>query len=178
MGDDKEGGHSDTGKKHKESAPVRLGFAILTMSNTRTMKDDTSGKTIREQAVAEGHLITHHHVVRDDLDEIQITLKSILDDDRTDIIVMNGGTGISPADVTIEAVRPMFDKELSAFSALFHVLSYEKVGSVAMLSRAAAGIVKGKAVFCVPGSPRAVDLAMEKLILPEAGHIAKHMGDK
>ncbi len=170
--------HADTSRKHKETAPKSLGFAIITMSDTRTLEDDTSGKTIRMLAEAEGHFVTLQQVVRDDLVEIKNAIQDLLQDSKTDIIVINGGTGIAPKDLTIEAVRPMFDRELTAFSSLFSVLSFEKVGSVAMLSRAAAGIIRDKAVFCVPGSPRAVDFAMEKFILPEAGHIKKHLGDE
>lgn len=174
----KEKRESDTSEEHKKHAQHRLGFAVITLSSTRTKDEDTAGQTIKELAEGAGHNITQHYVVKDDKDEIKKIIETILGDKKTNVIVTNGGTGIAKKDVTIEAVKPFFEKEIASFNPLFAMLSYEAVGSAALVSRATAGIVKDKAIFCIPGSPRACRLAMEKLILPEAGHIIKHLGDK
>ncbi|MCW4020201.1 MAG: molybdopterin-binding protein, partial [Candidatus Bathyarchaeota archaeon] len=97
---------------------------------------------------------------------------------KTDAVITSGGTGISPTDVTIEAVQPLLEKELHGFGELFRTISYKKIGSAAVLTRAIAGVAKGKIVFCLPGSPQSVSLALEELILTEAGHIMKHTREK
>jgi len=121
-------------------------------------------------------------VIIDDKNLIEAKINEMSQNNKTNIIICTGGTGLSDKDVTIEAVQPMLIKEISSFSPLFAKLSYAEVGSVALVSRAMAGIIKAsnegkKAIFCLPGSPRACKLAMEKLILKEAGHIVKHLGD-
>jgi molybdenum cofactor biosynthesis protein B len=110
-------------------------------------------------------------LVRDELLAIEAAVKQMLADPEIDIIVTNGGTGVAPRDVTIEAVAPLFEKTLPGFGELFRALSFEQVGSAAMLSRADAGIAAKKAIFVLPGSPKACALAMERLIIPECGHV-------
>jgi molybdenum cofactor biosynthesis protein B len=105
---------------------------------------------------------------------IQKTIREILESPKVDALISTGGTGITPADVTIEAVKPMLEKELPGFGELFRHLTYQELGSAAVMSRAMAGVAKGKAVFCLPGSPHAVKLCLERLILPETAHIVLH----
>ncbi len=105
---------------------------------------------------------------------IQKTMREMLNSPKIDAIISTGGTGITPADVTIEAVRPLIEKELPGFGELFRHLTFQDIGSAAVLSRALAGVAKGKAVFCLPGSPHAVKLCLERLILPETAHIVLH----
>ncbi len=163
-------------KEHKKKAPVYVSFGIITLSDTRTLEDDDSGKLIRELFEKEGHQMIEHRVIPDDIKAISDTLDELLKK-GVDVIVTNGGTGISPKDVTIEAIKHRFEKEISGFNPLFMMLGYNDVGAPAMLSRATAGLIGKSAVFCLPGNPKAVRLGVEKLILPEIGHIIKHIGD-
>jgi molybdenum cofactor biosynthesis protein B len=162
---------------HKHHAPRHVTVAILIMSTTRALKDDASGNWIRERLEADGHQVVDHQVIPDDPDTIAETVATIVQEMRPDVLLTSGGTGITPKDVTIETIRPMFEKELTAFSALFSRLSMEEIGSAAMMSRATAGVIGSTAVFCMPGSLPACKLACQRLIFPELGHIAKHLHD-
>jgi molybdenum cofactor biosynthesis protein B len=148
-----------------------LGFAVLTMSDSRTPETDTSGQSIRESVMAAGHRVARYALVRDDPVQIRPQLEAALDDPDVAIIVTNGGTGISLRDNAYETVAGMLDKRLDGFGELFRMLSYAEIGAAAMLSRAVGGIARGKIVFSLPGSTKAVKLGMEKLILPQAGHL-------
>ena len=161
-------------KAHKKKAPKRLNLGILTISTTRTIENDDSGKWIKKLARKEGHRVLVHQVVPDDAAAITRVLWEVLEASGPDVVLLTGGTGISPADVTIEAVRPMFDKELTAFSHLFALLSFEQIDAAALLSRAAAGIIGKTVVFCMPGSLKACKLAARALIFPELGHLVWH----
>jgi molybdenum cofactor biosynthesis protein B len=158
-------------EQHRRLAPAVLGFAVLTVSDSRRPEDDTGGRTIREMAEAKGHRIEDSTLVRDDVPAIRAALRSLLARPGVDVVVATGGTGFSPRDLTLEAVEPLFDLAIDGFGELFRMLSYNQVGAAAMLSRAAAGLIGDRAVFLLPGSPKAVTLAMEALILPEAGHL-------
>lgn len=164
-------------KEHKHHAPKTVSAAILIMSTTRALKEDGSGNWIRGRLEELGHTVVDHQVIPDDGDTIAATVKTIIEEMRPDILLMSGGTGITPKDVTIETIRPMFKKELTAFSALFSQLSLAEIGSAAMMSRATAGVIESTAVFCMPGSLPACQLACNQLIFPELGHIAKHLSD-
>jgi molybdenum cofactor biosynthesis protein B len=161
--------------EHKKDAPKKVSIAILTLSTTRTVKEDASGQWIKETAAAAGHEILYHRVIPDDAATITMTVREITENLEPQILLMNGGTGITPRDVTIEAVGPMFTKVLSAFGPLFAQLSMQEIGSAAIMSRAAAGIVGSTVVFCMPGSLNACKLACTRLIFPELGHLAKHL---
>ena len=161
--------------EHKKDAPQKVSIAILTLSTTRTIKEDASGQWIKETAAAAGHEVLYHRVIPDDAATITMTVREITENLEPQILLMNGGTGITPQDVTIEAVSPMFTKVLSAFGPLFAQLSMQEVGSAAIMSRAAAGIVGSTVVFCMPGSLNACKLACTRLIFPELGHLAKHL---
>ena len=165
-------------REHKKHAPRKANIAVLSISSTRTPENDESGLWIGKKAEEQGHEIVLHRVVKDDVRDIEEALDQCAGDGRIEAVVMTGGTGVAPKDVTIEAVRPRFAKELPAFPALFAQLSYEEVGSAAILSRAAAGTVGRLVVFCIPGSLKACQLACEKLIFPELGHLIKHVTEK
>jgi len=156
------------------STPVR--FVVLTVSDTRTEETDTSGAKARELMEAAGHARTSYRIVKDEPAQIRALVFSWLDDSSIDVILLNGGTGIAPRDTTFEAVRALFEKEIEGFGELFRMLSYAEIGSAAMLSRATAGIAKGKLVVSMPGSTAAVELAMTKLVIPELGHVLHLLG--
>ena len=162
-------------KEHKAKTPKSLRLAVLTVSTTRSLADDKSGHWIRKRAEKKGHSVVFHQVVPDDKDRIADTIRTIIYDHNPHAVLVTGGTGIGPADVTIEAVRPMFTKELTAFGPLFSQLSYEEIDSAALLSRATAGIVGQTLLFCMPGSLKACKLACKELIFPELGHLIKHV---
>jgi molybdenum cofactor biosynthesis protein B len=161
--------------EHKKDAPKRLQIAILSVSTTRTLSDDTSGLWIKKASQKEGHEVLFHQVVPDDMDVIAETVTDVIQKMSPHAFLITGGSGLSKKDVTIEAIRPLFDKELSAFSPLFAQLSFEEIDSAAIMSRATAGIVEKTAVFCMPGSLKACKLACNALIFPELGHITKHI---
>ncbi len=160
---------------HKSTAPVKLTLGIITLSTTRTLAEDQSGLWIKETALNQGHQVVYHQLIPDDAAAIKRTVLDVINGPAPQVLLLTGGTGISAGDVTIEAVRPLLDKELTAFGALFAQLSYGEIGSPALLSRATAGIAKGTVVFCMPGSLKACKLACRMLIFPEMGHLVKHV---
>ncbi len=164
-----------TAKEHKASLPRRLAIGILTVSTTRSLKEDKSGRWMARRGEREGHQVVAHHVVPDVAHSIREALDIIIEAHRPHAIIVTGGTGLTPADVTIEAIRPLFTKELTAFGALFAQLSFEQIDSAAIMSRATAGVVGQTVVFCLPGSLNACKLACKALIFPELGHLAKHV---
>lgn len=159
---------------HKEGAPRNLKVAILAVSTTRPIEDDKSGHWMVRSAAREGHQVVDHRVVTDDGPAIVAQVQEILAVKQPHALLVTGGTGIGPADVTIEALRPLMRKELTAFGALFAQLSYEEIDSAALLSRATAGLIDEALVFCLPGSLNACKLACKALIFPELGHLVKH----
>ncbi|MCD6088243.1 MogA/MoaB family molybdenum cofactor biosynthesis protein [Candidatus Bathyarchaeota archaeon] len=172
---------SRTVDEHKARAPEYLKFAVIICSTSRYKEfsefrrlNDPSGDLIVKMLKENGHAVTMRRIIPDDKTQIQRVLMRALKSRKVDAIIFSGGTGISPEDVTIETVQPLLEKEMPGFGEIFRALSYERIGSAAILTRALAGVAKGKAIFCLPGSPQAVSLALKKLILPEAGHIIKH----
>ncbi|MGH9866974.1 MAG: MogA/MoaB family molybdenum cofactor biosynthesis protein [Candidatus Polarisedimenticolia bacterium] len=164
-------GHRD----HKDAAPTSVTLALLTVSDTRTEATDESGRLCAEMAEAAGHTIASRAIVPDDPSRVRLALQTILADARVEAVLVNGGTGISGRDRTYEAVSALLDARLDGFGELFRALSYQQIGSAAMLSRAVAGSARGRAVFCMPGSPAAVRLALEKLVLPELSHVVAEL---
>ncbi|MFZ0888660.1 MAG: molybdenum cofactor biosynthesis protein B [Candidatus Binataceae bacterium] len=156
--------------EHRKHARTRLRLGVITVSDSRTAATDESGCLVREMLEAAGHQAAHYEVIGDDPARIRAAIAENLP--KLDGIILSGGTGVAPRDTTIEAVRPLFDKELEGFGELFRMLSYNEIGSAAMMSRAVAGISAGKIIAALPGSPAACRLALEKLLLPELGHIA------
>ena len=164
----------DTGgsvREHREQAPERLGFGVVTASSSRSEEDDTSGDLVRQRVREAGHEVVESVLVPDHSVEIRWAVRGFLARGEVDVVVVTGGTGFSPRDVTVEAVYPLFEEEIVGFGELFRLLSWEQVGSAAMLSRATAGVARGRAIFLLPGSPKAVALAMDRLILPETAHL-------
>jgi|APSaa5957512622_1039677.scaffolds.fasta_scaffold87906_2 molybdopterin adenylyltransferase len=167
----------DTSKEHKKNTNNSYNFAFLTISDSRDKENDNTyinSKSIIEKA---GHKIIEYEIIKDNADKISQKIKEIIINSNVDIIITSGGTGITKKDVTIEAVKPLFEKELISFNTLFTNLSYGEIRTSAILSRATAGIINRKILFCLPGSPRAVKLALEKIILKEIGHLKKHIGE-
>jgi molybdenum cofactor biosynthesis protein B len=159
-------------KAHKHQAkPVVVGCAVLTISSSRTPEDDESGKIIQQKLRKNKHRVVHYEIVKDDARLISAAVKRCLDNPEVQVVITDGGTGVSPKDYTMEAVTPLLEKELTGFGELFRWLSYQEIGSPSMMSRATAGVVGGKVVICLPGSPGAASLAMEKLIVPELSHM-------
>lgn len=156
---------------HRGYSPGRLGFGVVTVSDSRTAADDTGGGTVRRMVEEAGHRVVVGRIVRDEVEAVRAAVGELLADAAVDVVVLTGGTGFSPRDVTPEAVRPLVEREVEGFGELFRWLSHAEIGAAAMLSRAGAGVVGGRAVFWLPGSPKAVELAMRELILPEAGHL-------
>jgi molybdenum cofactor biosynthesis protein B len=160
---------------HKKETPKHLKVAVISVSTTRKLEEDKSGAWIKSQAKKEGHEVVLHQVVTDDKTAIQDLLSHVIRRIGPDAVILTGGTGLAPRDVTIEAVRPFFKKELTAFGPIFSQLSFEEIDSAAIMSRATAGVVEASAVFCIPGSLKACKLACNALIFPELGHILKHI---
>jgi molybdenum cofactor biosynthesis protein B len=161
--------------EHKAQAPAAVGCFVLTVSDTRTEETDTSGLAIRELLVRAGHAVSGHAIVRDEPTAVAALVRASVDDPATQVIITTGGTGISARDTTFEAVTALFEKRLDGYGELFRMISFHQIGSAAMMSRATAGTVGRKAIFVLPGSPAAVRLAMDKLILPELGHIVQQL---
>jgi molybdenum cofactor biosynthesis protein B len=149
-----------------------LGCAVLTVSDTRTPETDASGARIRALLEGAGHRVVAYAICPDEPARIRARIEEYLADPALEVIITTGGTGLAPRDTTYEAVVGLFDKRLDGFGELFRMLSYQDVGPAAMLSRAAAGVARGRIVAALPGSTAAVELAMTKLLLPELGHLA------
>jgi molybdopterin adenylyltransferase len=160
---------------HRATAPASVRCFTLTISDTRTADNDTSGRAIAELATAAGHEIVGHAIVRDDPAAVRRVLYEQLASGAARVIITTGGTGITSRDSTYEAIAGLLEKRLDGFGELFRMLSYEQVGAAAMLSRACAGTARGRAIFALPGSEAGVRLAMTKLILPELGHVVREL---
>lgn len=169
---------------HKKDAEKSFSFALITVSTSRYEKygesilpeeaDDLSGKAMKDLLEASSHKIPFYRLVPDQKDSIVDAVLAALAS-SADIIITSGGTGLAPKDLTIESLTPLFEKEIPGFGELFRYESLEEIGTSVILTRAAAGVIKGKAIFCLPGSPNAVKLALSKIIIPETGHIVRHV---
>ncbi len=158
---------------HREKAgrgAVTLG--IVTVSDTRTPETDENGIWLRETFGALGHVVAGYRIVKDEPDQVAAVLDEMVSLPNMQIVLFNGGTGIAPRDTTYDVIARKLEKTLSGFGELFRMLSYQQVGAAAMLSRATAGVYRGKLIISTPGSPKAVKLAVEALILPELNHLA------
>jgi len=160
---------------HKKDAPKGIRVAVISVSSTRSLKEDKSGDWIKNQAQKEGNEVLSHQMADDDISDIRNRLVQVMETMVPDAVIITGGTGIGRKDVTIEAVKFLFHKELSAFGPIFAQLSFEEIDSAAILSRATAGIIGKTLVFCLPGSLKACKLACNNLIFPELGHLLKHI---
>ena len=156
---------------HRRAAPERVAAWIVTVSDTRTPETDTGGARVAELLVAAGHAVAGREIVPDEAAAIAAALRAALGRDGVEAVILTGGTGVAPRDVTPEAVEPLLERVVPGFGELFRWLSYQEIGSAALLSRAVAGLAAGRVVFALPGSRAAVQLGMEKLVLPELGHL-------
>ncbi len=163
---------SHSGHHHRQAAPERVPTAVVTVSDTRDLESDTGGRLVESMLAEAGHPVCGRTIVKDEPGAIREALFAALAAEQTRAVVFTGGTGIAPRDVTPDTLEPELERVIPGFGELFRMLSYEDIGSAALLSRALAGLRGGKVVFVIPGSRGAVRLALEKLILPELGHLA------
>lgn len=161
--------------EHRALSPRELNIAVLSASSSRSLDEDKSGHWIVASANDRGMTVVQHAVVLDDIASIRSAVRDTLSVHAPHAILLTGGTGLAKQDVTIEALQPLFEKRISAFGILFAQLSYGQIGAAAMLSRAAAGVIQESLVFCMPGSQKACELACEKLIFAELGHMVHHI---
>jgi molybdenum cofactor biosynthesis protein B len=159
-----------TATLHRKDAPASVRCFVLTISDTRTTENDTGGDAIASALQAAGHVVTGRAIVKDDPLAVQRAVQSVSD---ADVVITTGGTGIASRDGTYEALSALFEKHIDGFGELFRMLSYEQVGSAAMMSRACAGTIGTVVVISLPGSEKAVRLAMTKLVVPELGHLVQ-----
>jgi len=162
-------------QEHKAQAPASVGCFVLTISDSKTFETDTSGALIRELLSVAGHRVTGHAIVRDEPAQVAAVIRSGCAAPSVEAFILTGGTGITSRDSTYEAIDALFDKRLAGFGELFRMLSYQEVGAAAMLSRAQGGVVQGRVLFSLPGSPNACRLALEKLIIPELPHLIREV---
>lgn len=155
---------------HEKRVVEQANCWVITVSDSRTKETDESGRSIREELEAQGHRLLNYQIVKDEPSQIGEILAEAQKDGRVQVVILNGGTGISSRDTTYEVVHEFIDKELPGFGELFRYLSFEEVGPRAILSRATAGVMEGKLIFSLPGSPQAVKLALKGLILPLLRH--------
>jgi molybdenum cofactor biosynthesis protein B len=160
-------------REHKSRAPISVGCYVLTVSDTRTEATDASGRAIADRLSAAGHRIIGRSIIKDDPDLVRAAVTRQLAKADVQAIITTGGTGITSRDSTYEAIAGLLQKKLDGFGELFRMLSYQEIGSAAMMSRACAGLVAGRIVISLPGSEAAVRLAVEKLIVPELGHLVQ-----
>lgn len=156
---------------HHDHGVGTVSYAVVTVSSSRTVEEDTAGDAVVAAVESAGGEVAVRELVRDDFDSVQSTVNHAVDREDVDAAVTVGGTGVTPDDVTVEAVRPLFAKELPGFGELFRSLSYESVGTATMASRATAGVVEQTPVFCLPGSEDAARLGAERLVVEEASHL-------
>ncbi len=146
-------------------------FALIVTSDTRTEKDDETGRIAVSLIEGDGHKVVHHTLVPNNEEKIRAEVQRMLLDDSVAVVVTSGGTGIGSKDKTVAAVTPLMDKEMIGFGELFRRISYDEIGGAAIMSRATAGIAQGKLIFCTPGSRNAMKVALTKIILPNVGHM-------
>lgn len=161
--------------EHKEHAPRQAGCVVITCSDTRTPQSDTSGYRIMVMLRDAGHSVASYQIVKDEPSKIKAAIKKAVKNKKAQAIIINGGTGIAKRDSTFEAIEGLLEKKLDGFGEVFRALTYQEIGSPAIMTRATAGTYKGRIIFSTPGSENAVKLAMEKLILPELGHILQQL---
>jgi molybdenum cofactor biosynthesis protein B len=159
--------------EHRRTAVASVRCAVVTVSDTRTEETDSSGRAIADMLRAAGHAVESKAIVRDEPDGVRALVEAHLG--RVDAVITTGGTGLTSRDSTYEAIEALLEKHIDGFGELFRALSYDEIGSAAMLTRATAGTARGTVVFMLPGSEAAVRLGMEKLVIPEIGHIVREL---
>jgi len=159
--------------EHRRDAPAAISVHIVTVSDTRTLETDTSGRLIASLLGEGGHRVAGRTLLKDEPDDVRRTIIALVDDAAIDVVITTGGTGITSRDSTFEAIDALLEKRLAGFGELFRMLSYQEIGAAAMLSRAIAGLTGRTVILVLPGSEHAVKLALEKLVLPELGHLVR-----
>jgi len=157
--------------RHRAAAASSLCAAVVTVSDTRDLATDTGGALLAEGLSAAGHRVHGRQIVPDECDAIRAAVEALLEVPGVEAILLTGGSGLAARDVTPEALAPLFDRTIPGFGELFRLLSYEEIGAAAMLSRACAGVARGRIIIALPGSRGAIRLALDKLIGPELGHL-------
>jgi molybdenum cofactor biosynthesis protein B len=155
----------------RKFVPVRI--AILTISDTRTLETDVSGQTLADRVAGTGHLLSARKIVKDDVRAIRHVIRDWTSRADVDVIITTGGTGLTGHDVTVEAMRPLFEKEIDGFGTLFHMISFPKIGTSTIQSRACAGVMKGRYIFCLPGSPGACKDGWDQILQPQLDYTHK-----
>jgi molybdopterin adenylyltransferase len=159
--------------QHKSMAPTQVSCYVLTISDTRTVETDTSGRAIADLLIAAGHKVAGRSIVKDEPADVVRAVSDQLDAGDVQVIITTGGTGVTSRDSTYEAIDDLLEKRLNGFGELFRMLSFQDIGPAAMMSRATAGLARGKIIVSLPGSEGAVRLAMTKLLIPELGHLVQ-----
>ena len=162
-------------QSHKSQGPRFVSCYVLTVSDTRTEANDTSGGAIIELLTAAGHFVAGHRIVKDEPGDVERVLLDQLSNGDVDVIITTGGTGITSRDSTYEAIDRLLDKRLDGFGELFRMLSFNEIGPAAMMSRAIAGVARGKIIVALPGSENAVRLGMNQLLIPELTHLVQQV---
>lgn len=158
-------------REHKRQAPKAVNCAVLTISDSRTEQNDESGRLIKQELIQKGHQVRAYALLKNDAESIKKRVAELLGQEELQVIITSGGTGVGHRDVTVETIFPFLEKRLDGFGELFRSLSYQEIGTGSIMSRAMAGVACGKVIICLPGSLGAVSLAMDKIILPEIGHM-------
>lgn len=168
---------SESAASHRAQAAEKgaIGLAIVTVSDSRTAETDVNGHYLREQLAAANHTLVAYRLIKDEPDQVAAVLEELAASEAQ-IVMFNGGTGISKRDTTFDVLNQKLEKTIPGFGEIFRMLSYDQVGAAAMLSRATAGVYRDTVIISTPGSPKAVQLAWEKLILPELQHLAWEVG--
>jgi len=159
--------------EHKEVSPQSVNCAVLTVSDSRTEEDDESGRILRQKLEQNGHRVISQSILKNDVKALENRLEGLLALKELQVIITSGGTGAGSRDITVETVSPMLEKRLDGFGELFRFLTYQELGTASIMSRAVGGIVRRKVILCLPGSPGAANLAMDKIILPEISHLVR-----
>jgi molybdopterin adenylyltransferase len=162
-----------TADEHRRQSPETVGCAVITVSDTRTVETDTGGQLLVQLLTSAGHCLIERHIIPDEPQPMRELLLGLRQRPEVDAILMTGGTGVGSRDQTFETITTLLDKPLPGYGELFRMLSFQQIGPAAMLSRATGGLMGRTVLLTMPGSPAAVQLAMEKIILPELGHLVR-----
>jgi molybdenum cofactor biosynthesis protein B len=160
-------------EQHRAQGPASIRCAVVTVSDTRSIETDTGGQAVIDHLASAGHEVVSRHIIPDEPAPMRRLLESLRESSGLDAILLTGGTGVSSRDQTYETVTGLFDKQLPGYGEIFRLLSYQEIGPAAILSRATGGLMGRKVVLTMPGSPAAVELAMDKLVLPELSHLVR-----
>ena len=159
--------------EHKHASLESVNCAVVIISDSRTEQDDESGRLIKQRLADHGHRVLSYGILKNDKAAIRAKIEELVGQEQLQVVITSGGTGASHRDVTVDTIEPLLEKRLDGFGELFRHLTYQEIGTGSILSRAVAGVIKGKVILCFPGSLNAATLAMDKIILPEIGHLVR-----